>query len=957
MTYSGHWRRYQELALAAFERDRASGKRRTHIVAPPGSGKTLMGSEMVRRVGTPALILSPNSAIQSQWLKAFNVFSGSKGLVGPSTDFPVACLTYQSLAQLDDPAALLGDLAERRWVFERAQTTQQSLDAVYNEVATWAGEAAARREREVRRISANLKREIARSEHGKLHLGQLLSEGARERLEAMKRQGVETVILDECHHLASLWGYVVRAVIEELGDVHLIGLTATPPDGLSKDAQELYDALLGPVDFTVPTPAVVRERYLAPYQELAWFTSPLDSESQWLREHDIRFQDLITNLHSDSPGPLSFPEWVITRMRERGVTTGDGGEARVNWTQFQRRRPALARAGARFLASARLPLPDDVPRGEGYREQPNLADWLVLLEDYALRCLRAGETPEAAARYEGIAAALRELGYTLTRQGIRRGASDVDRLLTRSAAKPLALVEVIACEYDARGEGLRALVLCDSEQVSAPSEELRGVLTLDAGTAPDALKALAADLRTSILRPLLVSGRGLRCDPSDVNAVLQALRTEAPTLTDWDVQQDGELVRIEAKSPDWKPRFFVPLATRIFERGQVQVLVGTRSLLGEGWDAPSVNCVVDLTAATTSVSVTQMRGRSLRLDPNQPEKIASNWDVVCVEPELARGDADYQRFVRKHLHLFAPSEDGAIEAGPSHVHPALSPFEPPKTEEFAEINRTMAHRAQDHELARERWAIGTPYIGEEHQTLVVRPRVAGPVEARDVDQPPAYPVEQRPTYAAAGVAAAAAGVAVATGALGLAIFAAPAALLLVGFAAFRLTRVKRELAPVLPLDLAARAVCNAYVELGEMSPKTAKSLSIEPRASGYLRCYLKRATPEEAERFSQAMEDLVSPPPAPRYLVSRMLPGKRSALDLLGRSLLFRPPFEKAWSAVPQDLGRKKERAAVFHLAWQRWLGPAELRFTQRSEDGQQALAEANSQAADYEARTRLIWV
>lgn len=40
--------------------------------------------------------------------------------------------------------------------------------------------------------------------------------------------------------------------------------------------------------------------------------------------------------------------------------------------------------------------------------------------------------------------------------------------------------------------------------------------------------------------------------------------------------------------------------------------MGTRALLGEGWDTPAVNCLVDLTVATTGVSVRQMRGRSLR---------------------------------------------------------------------------------------------------------------------------------------------------------------------------------------------------------------------------------------------------------------------------------------------------------------------------------------------------------
>ena len=86
--------------------------------------------------------------------------------------------------------------------------------------------------------------------------------------------------------------------------MHLIGLTATPPGELTAAEEDLYEALLGPVDFTVPTPAVVREGYLAPYQELAWLTEPLQVEADWLAEHDLRFQELITTLHDDVDGPL-----------------------------------------------------------------------------------------------------------------------------------------------------------------------------------------------------------------------------------------------------------------------------------------------------------------------------------------------------------------------------------------------------------------------------------------------------------------------------------------------------------------------------------------------------------------------------------------------------------------------------------------------------------------------------
>ena len=219
---------------------------------------------------------------------------------------------------------------------------------------------------------------------------------------ALQAGRVGVVVLDECHHLASMWGYVVRAVLDLLGgeDVHVIGLTATPPSDLTGEETELYGELLGPVDFTVPTPAVVRDGHLAPYQELAWLTEPLDSERAWLAEHDTRFKELITTLHDDVEGPHSFPAWVITRVRERRRSADD--ETQVPWEEFQRARPALARAGVRFLGSAGLELPEGAPRGEAYRRAPDLDDWLVLLEDYALRCLHASPEDEAADRFEAV---------------------------------------------------------------------------------------------------------------------------------------------------------------------------------------------------------------------------------------------------------------------------------------------------------------------------------------------------------------------------------------------------------------------------------------------------------------------------------------------------------------------------------------------------------------------------
>ena len=163
---------------------------------------------------------------------------------------------------------------------------------------------------------------------------------------------------------------------------------------------------------------------------------------------------------------------------------------------------------------------------------------------------------------------------------------------------------------------------------------------------------------------------------------------------------------------------------------------------------------------------------------------------------------------------------------------------------------------------------------------------------------------------------------------------------------------------VLPLDAAARAVAEAYERLGELSPETAASLRIEPRAAGYLRCELAAATPAEARRFAAGLDELVSVSDAPRYVVSRPLahPG-RGALALLGRVLTRRPPFDERLHPVPADLARHKERAEAFARAWRRHVGPGRLVFTQRSEEGREARAEAASTDGGYETMLRDVWV
>ncbi|VVT20125.1 DEAD/DEAH box helicase family protein [Erythrobacter sp. EC-HK427] len=65
MLFSGTWRDYQARVLA--EMDGLLDDGRLHIVAAPGSGKTVLGLEAMRRLGRPAIVLSPSLTIRNQW--------------------------------------------------------------------------------------------------------------------------------------------------------------------------------------------------------------------------------------------------------------------------------------------------------------------------------------------------------------------------------------------------------------------------------------------------------------------------------------------------------------------------------------------------------------------------------------------------------------------------------------------------------------------------------------------------------------------------------------------------------------------------------------------------------------------------------------------------------------------------------------------------------------------------
>ncbi len=918
--FPGTFRRYQGQALDAVDALREAGHRRAYVVMPPGSGKTVLGLEVARRLGRRTMVLTPNTAVQAQWLAQWKEFGGTGSHPRPGSSeraltAPLTVLTYQSLS-----------------VWDR---TADDEDVEDDPSATL----------------AESRRAALRGEPG-ADLLDLLHPRGRELVRRAAATGPWTLVLDECHHLLETWGALCRALARALGDdTWVLGLTATPRTSMTARQAELHDDLFGDCDFSVPTPAVVKEGELAPYQELIYLTDPTAEEDTWIVAERSRFADLQLELLSERTGTLPFLDWLWRRLHDRRYEKG--GPQR-SWRELEEAEPELARAGLRLVQAGVLELPIGARLREEHRVSADAQDWAVLLEAYAREHLTGSGVLADSRLLEAIRAVLPSLGYTLTVRGLRTATSPVDRICALSASKASAAVHVLDAESAALGEDLRAVVLCDFEQrtAQAPASLQEAARDRPAGSARLAFLALAGSSLAPALRPVMVTGRTVAMRRED----LAAFRAFAPpALADRLLADplDGNraLVTLSA-GVGWSARVWVPLMTSWLEAGGTQVLVGTRGLLGEGWDCPPLNVVVDLTGAATPTAVTQLRGRSLRIDPARPDKVADNWTVVCVADDHPRGDADYLRGVRKHEHHLAPGRDGVIESGIGHCDEVLGPYAPPVAGSRVAVNGRALVRAHERGAVRAAWAVGQGYRGVEIATLRVRTEqplgLSGGVvpsallrARRTLGEPAPAPLPRarRPErlwpLPLVSASVAGASVAAAEGALPGVVAGAGAGLLVaagVGGQRYaqqlRALRTSPAVEQTATLQQMASAVADALQRIGE-STVGAGGVQVRGVRGGEFACELDAPT-RESLLFAACLDELLAPLADPRWLVSRLvLPVPAAAADKrrLARARALGRPVEAAvaWHAVPGPLARSKTRVSAFEVAWREHVGAGRL--------------------------------
>ena len=899
-----------------------------HIVAPPGSGKTLLGLLLAQRRGARTVVLAPTTTIRAQWVRQAASLGSDPGALSEDPENPgdLTALTYQALSVLDT-ANPFADLARRRWLddLEQDGRAPESADR-------WLADLEASNPQPYKRGIASRSRTIRRqlTKENPETLAQALHPNALELIDRLVARGVETIVLDECHHLLDHWALVVATLaarIRAMGtEPLLIGLTATLPSPDDANEYDNYTSLLGDVDDEVPVPAVVREGNLAPYRDLVRFAEPTRDELAFLAAHAEGLAVLLRSTFAHATG-LAF---LVHKLQPERETRDELEPPAPGADEDRRLAKAFAddfggsEAAAAMLATAapQHPLVSLLP--DVACRPPTTDESLRLLARFALDRLLPNRDEEA--RWQRIRRTLADFGYSLTDRGVRRTRDPVDTMLASSLAKDFAACDILRIEREALGDDrMRALVVTDFAEHGNKSGGLVG-----AAGALRTFGVMVADTAAHGLRPMLVTGAHTRIAARDIDVLVPMLGellgvpvAAAPLLEDTQVA--------EVHAPGVGAARLVRAASVLLTRGTVQVVVGTRGLFGEGWDCPAVNTLIDLTAVATASATQQLRGRTLRLDPTWPEKVSHNWTVTALLPPSFPLEAqpDASRLRRKHARLWGLDSDD-----PSRVVRGLSIALPSAAQEaMRQVTAKGADASVDglnamlvlppREKTRADWRIGEPYVDREGVSALVARRSTAPVFRTSVRG------SRRLGAALGGMTTLAVGGSILSLATledrGVIVsFALLAAALWLGIPLAKAWRRERAQTSrtVATYGRIGDVVWQALRRAGRVADVAAQPVVVESErdALATVSVEIADAAPTDQRTFADAMAELFAPVRTPRFLLQTGRGGRAWIVRaVLGRS------GDPQYLPVPTAIGRRREDAEAFAALWEREVGACVL--------------------------------
>ena len=841
--FKGTLRDYQQRVIDNSDKYLKDGK--INIVAAPGSGKTVLGLELIRRLGEACIILSPTRAIRQQWGERF------KTLFIENED------EFDSLFSYDlHDVKLLNSVTYQALYTAIEKTPSDDDDDI-----------------DCSDVDIFL---------------------------AMKKSGINTVCLDEAHHLKNEWQKALEKFISALDkNVKIISLTATPPYDAQESEWNRYTDICGEIDEEIFVPELVAQNTLCPHQDYVYFNYPTEAEISDFNVQKERaanaveelgkldlFAEVCRTLNAEKNYDTLFssaPEYIslIILLCHYGFAID---KKLIRELTLKRALPPFkmqyAQTAIQFLLDSDL-------LGEEQK-----SEIIVILKNNSV--------------YEK-----RKVTLVLNEK--------LKRTLISSVGKLDSIKRIAKNEINTMGERLHMLVLTDyikKENVSkiATEEKFNSVNVVSIF---ETLRRDNPDVNIGVLTGTLV------------------ILPKSVTITDTKHKKEDipgtDYCTVEFSGSTHSS---VDCVGKLFEQGKLQILVGTKSLLGEGWDSPCINSLILASFVGSFVLSNQMRGRAIRIDKNDPEKTANIWHLVTVEPEyLFKENAverisdylnrdyneltsyDYEVLKRRFDSFMGPNyATGVIESGIERI----TAIKPPYDEKgIKRINDEMLELSSKRGEVKSKWQnevvngcfdVGVEtYVPNEKRVPIFTFRnfaldMILMVAAVSVLRPLLNMLTQNniplmPVYWA----------------------------IMIVLCIFLYSIVKKIILHINPANSVKTlgvAIYRTLCECDLISP-SAKVETIEHKQLSYVTLYLRNASIHDQNVFNTAMTEMLSPIENPRYI-------------LIAKTKLKRHNYRLSF-ACPSIIGKKKEYVDVLAKYLKSTTGNFEPVYTHR-EDGRRLI-------------------
>lgn len=628
--FKGEFRSYQLRVLSNVEKNLADKK--INIVAAPGSGKTVLGLELIRRLEEPCLILSPTTAIREQWGQRFKEL-----------------------------------FLEKEDRFEELFSTDLHKPKLLNSITYQALYMA------MERISEKVDGETDCSDI--------------DLLKTLRKAGIKTICLDEAHHLKKEWQKALEKFLKRLdGDIMRICLTATPPYDADPTEWTRYYNICGEIDEEIFVPELVAHGNLCPHQDYVYFNYPSPKEEKAFLEYKEQVQAVleeVAGLACIRTVAELINRWDVNyHTKQNSITYPNELEAILVLLKYYGML-SDSKQIKKVLGRKSLPEPEEI-----YFEKA----LQFLLEQEKVFYIPTEQIEELIQVLRKHQVYQRKRVHLVLTEALRK-------MLISSVGKLKSIGDIATHEYRTLGKDLHMLILTDYNK--GTQENIRKIGTsepfheISVVSMFETLRRLDETMKIGVLSGSLI--------------FLPVDLVPRGTMVITEPLGDTGYVSVEMMGTN---RDRIAMVGELFREGKLQILIGTKALLGEGWDEPCINSLILASFASTFVSTNQMRGRAIRSNPKDPHKTANIWHLVTLEPGEVVKETALERLAasteepRETLHgcdyevvkgrfetFMAPHyETGEIQSGMDRLTLIHPPFD---ANGILRINREMLELSED----------------------------------------------------------------------------------------------------------------------------------------------------------------------------------------------------------------------------------------------------------------------